>query len=116
MPIRATLNGTITATGGENADTRGFDYGYVSGAYASSWTETGSFGTGAFSRQITGFDFGRKVYFRAKAHNSTGWGYGTEQSFVTPGPSRIAWAETRPIPRDALEVLVDYYELKVQAQ
>jgi len=116
MPIRATLNGNITATGGENADTRGFDYGYVSGAYASSWTEAGSFGAEAFSRQITGFEFNRVVYFRAKAHNSAGWGYGAEQSFTTPPPGRLVWAKTWPVPREVLEVLVDYYELKVQAE
>ena len=26
------------------------------------------------------------MYFRAKAHNSAGWGYGNEKNFQTPAP------------------------------
>lgn len=85
MTAKATLHGNITDTGGENCDERGFDYDYDSGApYASSWTETNSYGTSAFSHEITGLTEGVTVYFRAKAHNSAGWGYGGEKSFVTP--------------------------------
>jgi len=81
---QATLNGSITDTGGENCDQRGFDWGYSTGSYGSSWTESGSFGTGSFNHQVTGLTEGATVYFRAKAHNSAGWGYGTEESFVVP--------------------------------
>lgn len=85
MTAKATLHGNITDTGGENCGERGFDYDYDSGApYANSWTETNSYGTGAFSHEITGLNEGVTVYFRAKAHNSAGWGYGSEKSFVTP--------------------------------
>jgi len=80
----ATLNGTIIDTGGENCDQRGFDWGYSSGSYTYEWTETGSFGIGSFSHQVTGLIEGATVYFRAKAHNSAGWGYGSEKSFVVP--------------------------------
>ena len=85
MTVHATLNGNITDTGGENCDERGFDWDTDSGApYANSWTEGGSFGTGAFSHQVTGLPEGETIYFRAKAHNSAGWGYGGEESFETP--------------------------------
>jgi len=84
MTVHATLHGTITDTGGENCDERGFEWGYSSGNYPYSWTETGNFGTGSFSHTITGLPEGSVVYFRAKAHNSAGWGYGDEKSFVTP--------------------------------
>jgi hypothetical protein len=78
-----TLNGNITNTGGENCNQRGFDWGTQSGVYPYDWTENGSFGTGAFSHQITGLDRNKTYYFRAKAHNSAGWGYGSEKSFTT---------------------------------
>lgn len=79
-----TLHGNITATGGKNADERGFDWDVDSGApYANEWTETDSFGTGAFLKALTTFPIGSTIYFRAKAHNSYGgWGYGSEKSFV----------------------------------
>ena len=85
----ATLNGSVTNTGGENADQRGFDWGTSSGNYSGSWTESGSFGTGSFSQEVTGLNPGTIYYFRAKAHNSSGWGYGNEQSFTTLTPARV---------------------------
>lgn len=110
--VRATVNGNITATGGENCDERGFDYSYRSSAYDYSWTEVGSFGTGAFSKQLTGLEFDRKIYFRAKAHNSAGWAYGSQVSFETPLPG--VFAKTRPVPREVVVLLVDYSRLKTE--
>jgi hypothetical protein len=89
MPARATLNGTITNTGGENCTQRGFDWGVTSGVYPNSWTETGSYGTGAFSHLIDNLDLNKVYYFRAKALNSAGWGYGGEKSFQTPAPVTV---------------------------
>jgi len=83
--LHATLNGEITDTGGENADERGFEWGTESGSYPNSWTETGSFGVGSFSHEITGLQPKTTYYYRAKAHNSAGWGYGDEQTFTTLG-------------------------------
>jgi hypothetical protein len=85
MTSHATLHGNITATGGENCDQRGFEWGYSTGSYPNSWTENGSFGTGAFNHQVTGLTNNDQVFYRAKAHNSTGWGYGGEQNFWTWG-------------------------------
>jgi len=79
----ATGNGTIEATGGENADIRGFDIGEATGEYDSEFTESGSFGLGVFSLSMTSLESGKTYYYRAKAHNSAGWGYGPEQSFTT---------------------------------
>jgi len=74
----ATLNGEITNTGGENCDERGFDWGETD-SYGSTWTESGSYGAGSFSRLIAGLDHDKTYHFRAKAHNSAGWGYGTDK-------------------------------------
>jgi len=81
--FQATLNGNITDTGGENALERGFDWGISPGSYPNSWTESGSFGVGIFSHQITGLNPQTTYYFRAKARNSAGWSYGSEKSFTT---------------------------------
>ena len=85
----ATLNGSVTNTSGENADQRGFDWGTSSGNYSGSWTESGSFGTESFSHGVTGLSPATTYYLRAKAHNSSGWGYGNEQSFTTLTPAII---------------------------
>lgn len=79
----ATLHGTITDIGGIDVDERGFEWDVDSEApYDQSWTETATYGTGAFSHQIAGLAAGT-WYFRAKAHNNAGWSYGEEQSFTT---------------------------------
>jgi len=83
VTTHATLNGTITATGGENCTQRGFEWGYSTGSYPNSWTESGSFGAVAFNHPVTGLTNAATVFYRAKAYNSAGWGYGGEQSFKT---------------------------------
>ena len=92
----ATLNGNITATGGENADTRGFEWDTDTGApYSSNWTQSGSYGTGAFTHGLTSLSKGQIYYYRAMAHNSAGWGYGSEASFLTkPDPPNTFTATT----------------------
>jgi len=50
----ATLNGRITATGGENASERGFEWGTSSGVYPNNWTSAGNYGIGVFNRGIAG--------------------------------------------------------------
>lgn len=89
------LNGTITDTGGENADEVGFDWGYSSGIpYKYSVTETGDFGTGTFNYLLDGLVAGNTVYFRAKAHNSDGWGFGSEKSFLVQSGGPVGKAES----------------------
>ncbi len=79
----ATGNGNITDTGGETCDERGVEWGTSTGSYPNSHTDTNGFGTGAFTKGMTGLPSDITIYYRAKAHNSAGWGYGDEQSFLT---------------------------------
>ncbi|GAG98030.1 unnamed protein product, partial [marine sediment metagenome] len=78
----ATLNGQITVVGEANADERGFDWG-LDASYGSSWTESNSYGVGAFSHAIDSLSPGTTIHFRAKAHNPEGWDYGSDLIFVT---------------------------------
>ncbi len=93
----ATGNGNITMTGGENADIRGIVYDTVthvapgnvapaSSGYPDKVEELGSFGTGAFTESLTSLDSKQVHYARAYAHNSQGYSYGDEISFVTMYP------------------------------
>ena len=90
----ATGNGNITDNGGENCDKRGIVYsktnrgdpGDTSPAdsdYEDFEEETDGFGTGAFTRSLTGLDVSTKYYARAYAHNSEGYSYGAEIEFDT---------------------------------
>jgi hypothetical protein len=80
-------NGNITDTGGENCTRRGFCYKVgTSGDPTTSDSvvyDDGSFGTGAFTKTITGLTPNTSYRVRAYAVNSAGTGYGTTVS-VTP--------------------------------
>lgn len=90
----ATLNGNITYAGGVNVDTRGYVWDTASqgdpgnsapgaSGYANNWTEAGTFGTGTYTRNVTGLTGGQTYYFRSCAQNTYDWNYGTELSFTT---------------------------------
>ena len=79
----ATGNGNISSTGGEDCDQRGFEWGTSTGNYPNSAVDAGAFDTGAYTKALTGLPSGTTIYYRAKAHNSAGWGYGTELTFLT---------------------------------
>ncbi len=91
----ATLSANITSTGGDaSADFIGFVWDTVSRAdpgntspdssdYSNYYTESGSFGVGEFTHQVTGLSEGTTYYARGAAHNSEGWAYGNEVSFGT---------------------------------
>lgn len=90
----ATGNGNITNTGGENNDKRGFVYdtssqslpGDVapgSSGYGSFVEDSGSYGTGAFTKTLTDLFAGQTYYVRAYSHNSEGYSYGGEVNFET---------------------------------
>ena len=80
----AYLHGNITDAGSGNVLERGFDWDEDSGQpYANSWTEEGSYGIGSFEHLINSLDFNKTYYFRAKARNVDGWGYGNEKNFTT---------------------------------
>ena len=92
----ATGNGNITATGGANSSAEGFVYGTSSqslpgnvapgsSGYTSYVTQSGSYGTGAFTEGVTGLTANTTYYMRAWSQNSTGYAYGAEVSFSNVG-------------------------------
>jgi len=88
-----TGNGNITATGGANATRRGFCYkAGTSGDPTTSDSvayDDGSFGTGAFTKSITGLSAGTSYRVRAYAVNSAGTGYGTTVDVKTLSASNF---------------------------
>ncbi|MBA7609781.1 hypothetical protein ES703_16975 [subsurface metagenome] len=99
----AMCRGYITNTGGENCDKRGMVYDLAShgnpgnvapgaSGYADFEEQTDSFGTGSFTRSLTSLSTGRTYYARAYAHNSAGYSYGGEASFLTKpaAPTNVA--------------------------
>ncbi|HTE49104.1 MAG TPA: hypothetical protein VK675_04310, partial [Candidatus Paceibacterota bacterium] len=78
----ATGNGTITATGGANATTRGVVYGTTT-SYGSTTTESGSFATVAFTASITSLTCNTLYHYASYAINTGGTSYGSDQTFTT---------------------------------
>jgi hypothetical protein len=91
----ATANGTITDTGGENCDKRGFAFGKssqpdpgnvapVSSGYDDYVEDSGDYGVGAFDKLLSSLDPDTTYYYRAYAHNSAGYDYSdVEIDFTT---------------------------------
>jgi hypothetical protein len=79
----ALAHGEITDTGYENADSRGFEWGFSAGNYTDNWTEVGSFGVGAFTYTVSELPTNTHVFWRAFAINSAGQGNSTEYDFWT---------------------------------
>ncbi len=78
----ATLNGTITHTGGQTPTVRGFNYGTTTG-YGDITTENGSFSTGAYTANITGLTCGTTYHYRTYATNTEGTDYSADATFTT---------------------------------
>jgi hypothetical protein len=80
----ALLSGNIVDAGGTGCDKRQF---YYRVAGSSGWTatkaETGSFGPGVFSYNLTGLAANKTYEFKALAHNSVGWGESAAVRFKT---------------------------------
>lgn len=82
----ATLAGNITSTGGADITERGVFWsttdGFADGA-GTKVSEAGTFGTGAFTEDVTGLSAGTTYYFKAFATNSAGTSYGSQETFTT---------------------------------
>ncbi len=95
----ADIHGTITGTGNEDEDKRGFVYGTTSqsdpgntapasSGYDTFWEDSaGPFSTGSFSTSLTDLTSSATYYVRAYAHNSIGYSYGAEVHFTISGAS-----------------------------
>jgi hypothetical protein len=82
LQTTVTANGTIVASGGENATVRGFEYGLTQ---TGTWDapENGSFPVGTFTGAITGLTANTSYWIRAYATNSIGTSYGAWVQFQT---------------------------------
>ncbi len=89
-PTSAVGNGTITSTGGANATARGLVYyaytdtdKVIGNAGVTSVSESGSFGTGAFTVSLTPLGVNTQYNARAWATSPAGTGYGSRVAFWT---------------------------------
>ncbi len=94
LVLSATLNGSITATNGDNC-TRGFVWDTVSypvvtdnatlvaSGYATNWTDAGTHGAISFGYSGAVFAGATTYYYRSWTANSFGRKYGAEISFMT---------------------------------
>ncbi len=92
--ITATLNGTISNTGGSNPTVRGFEYGTTI-SYGTSTVENGTFGIGSYSKNVSGLICATLYHFRSYATNTNGNGVGVDQTFTTGSCSGISTLTTQ---------------------
>ncbi len=97
----ATLSGSITSTGGQNASARGFQWGTspTLGAGTQTITQSGSFGAVTFTAALSGLTPGTPYYYRAYATNGAGTGNGLIKSFtltLQAPPTVVTNAATGP--------------------
>jgi hypothetical protein len=81
-----TLNGNITSDGNASSTIRGFAWGTnssLSGGDTATTTESGTFGVGTFTKNLTGLTPNILYYFRAYAVNSAGTSTGAILSTTT---------------------------------
>ena len=84
----ATLNGNITnLNSGGNATVYGFNYGLTTSYGQTVTSSTGSYGTGAFSLNVTGLAPGITYHYQATATNPGGPGLSGDQTFTTSSAS-----------------------------
>lgn len=76
------LVGNIIDDGGD-LTSRGFEYGFASGIYTETITQTTDLSTGEFSETLEGLKQNEKIYYRAYATNSRGTSYGDEENVTT---------------------------------
>jgi hypothetical protein len=100
----STFNGEVTNMAGGYITQRGFVWDIASrndpgniapaaSAYANNWTETNSWGNGAFSYSAAVLVADTTYYIRACAYNGTYWSYGSELSLKTIGTPIVTLLE-----------------------
>jgi hypothetical protein len=77
-----TLSGAISDTGGENITVRGFNYG-IDTSYGLTVSETGTFGAGSYSLNVSDLTCGTTYHYKSFATNSVDTGYGLDKTFET---------------------------------
>lgn len=90
----ATGNGNITNVGDEPPSQRGFDWDINTGTpYSNSVVTSGTYGVGTFvGDKLVSLPAGTLIYYRAKAYNSAGWGYGSESIFLTKPKTPVSFS------------------------
>ncbi len=87
----ATLGGNATATGGASITERGIYWSTVNNftppGQGTKDSQTGTFGTGSFTRDVTGLPSGSTVYFRSFAVNAAGTVYSGNQGSILTKPA-----------------------------
>ncbi len=79
----ATLNGSITSSGGTNVTTRGFNYG-ITTSYGSTTTESGSWTGGTYmNASVSGLLCNTLYHYDAYAGNAVGMVHGADMTFTT---------------------------------
>src|SRR3989344_2351624 len=78
----ATLNGTITDTGGQNNIVRGFQYGTTT-SYGLATSTSGSYDTGAYAMTIENIFCNTTYHVRAYSTNNLTTGYSSDTTFTT---------------------------------
>ena len=112
----ATLNANISATGGATVTARGFKYSETSGFDAATEgtnvPESGSFGTGTFTANISGLSTLTTYYVKAYATNSAGTVYGDQVSFNTLIQTDFTYTggvQTFRVPAGVTSVTIETY-------
>jgi hypothetical protein len=106
----ATLNGTITDTGGATSTVRGFAWGTnsaLSGGDTATTTENGNFDLGAFTGSLSSLTGSTQYFFRPYSTNSGDTGFGSIDNFTTDAAPA---GEAEPPPRRI--VLFEGFTLK----
>jgi uncharacterized protein (TIGR02145 family) len=86
-PTTANGGGNISSDGGAAVSARGLVYGTSSNPTLANAVLTMGSGTGSFSGTISGLTPNTTYYIRAYATNSTGTGYGNQQTFTSSATS-----------------------------
>jgi hypothetical protein len=90
----ATLNGTITDTGGAEPTERGFNWGLTDTYGTNVVQNSGPYNIGAFSSNLSGLTCGTTYHYRAYATNSVDTTLGLDTTFTTTACDAVSGGTT----------------------